>query len=235
MTDNAVRVRAECTRGSAGRRTLNFVSGPLLQDRKRSQRKADKLLRGRRALDTAAMGLPLLKLFFLAVKQVAKPVASRVKNFAVRSPTFSALMGRLGNGLYRNSVQIERIADGKEAMTTVAKLNQKRAVEEGSEFLAEVVVYSVSAVVLGVEYMVSKRKDEAKAAEVKRLEEANEELQWQEFAQLHKRVANLQSAVVELVAEREERERRSWWRRSASSSEGDIGRRLNELNPAWGR
>ena len=185
------------------------------------------------------MGLPLMKLFFVAVKQVAKPVASRVKAYAVGHPRFSSLMGRLGNGLYRNSVQIERMADGKEQLANVVRLNEKKAVERGSDFLAEMVVYIVSAGTLGVEYIVSKRKDEAKAADAKREREANEELQWQEFAQLHKRVANLQSAVLELVAEREERERRSWSRRvigrSSSASDGEIGRRLPELNPTWGR
>ena len=185
------------------------------------------------------MGLPLVKLFFVAVKQLAKPVANRVKSYAVGNPRFSTLMGRLGNQLYRNNVQLERMADGKEQLAHVFKLNEKRAVEQGSEFLAEMVIYTFSATTLGIEYFISKRKEDAKAAEAKRLEEANEELQWQEFAQLHKRVANLQSAVVELVAEREERERRSWWRRltgrSASSTDVVVGRQLHELNPTWGR
>ena len=50
----------------------------------------------------------------------------------------------------------------------------------------------------------SKASSDAKAATEKRLKEANEELQWQEFRQLHLRVEALKRTV-------EERERRRWW------------------------
>lgn len=188
------------------------------------------------------MGLPLVKLGFLAVKQVAKPVAARVKSHAKGHPVFQSYMARLGAFLHKNSVQIDRMADGKEQLTPtamrllLAKQNEAAAVEKGSDFLAEVVIYGISAGVLGFEYVMSKRKEEKKAAEEARVREANEELQWQEFKQLNTRVANLQSAVLELVREREEQQqRRRWWGGGSTASADTVGQRLPELNPPWGR
>ena len=191
------------------------------------------------------MGLPLIKLGFLAVKQVAKPVANRVKLYAKNAPGFQSYMARLGAFLYKNNVQIERMADGKEKLTPtamrllLAKQNEAAAVEKGSDFLAEMIIYGISASVLGFEYVITKRKEEKKAAEEARLQEANEQLQWQEFKQLNLRVANLQSAVLELVREREQRneelQRRRWWGGGTAAPADTVGKRLPELNPEWGR
>lgn len=53
------------------------------------------------------MGLPLIKLGLLAVKQVAKPVAQRIKVYASTHPTFSGLMVRMGRMLHVNTLQVE--------------------------------------------------------------------------------------------------------------------------------
>lgn len=98
------------------------------------------------------MGFPLIKLGFLAVKQVAKPVAQRIKVYAKGSDYFKRSMIELGRKLHASSVQIERMAEGKEQLKAVAELREAQAVERGSDFLAEVVVYGVSAGVVAAEY-----------------------------------------------------------------------------------
>lgn len=56
------------------------------------------------------MVLPVLKLGLLAVKQVAKPVANRIKGVALRSEVFRGIMVRGGQRLHRNVYQLERIS-----------------------------------------------------------------------------------------------------------------------------
>ena len=99
------------------------------------------------------MGFPLLKLAFLAVKQVAKPVASRIKT----APHLKGLMVRIGQALHRNSLQIERASDGKRRLpswrlSSVAKIDDQSALERGSDFVAELFIYSVSASIVGAEF-----------------------------------------------------------------------------------
>ena len=157
------------------------------------------------------MVLPLVKLGFLAVKQIAKPVAQRLKNQALNSPRWQRALVATGRRLHYNKLQIERIADGKALLKRerAPVLEQKQALMDGADFLAEMVIYGVSASILGIEYWTSRKKDLAKAAkeaakeaETQRLKEANEELQWQEFRQLNLRVAELNGRVAELEAAR---------------------------------
>ena len=159
------------------------------------------------------MVLPLVKLGFLAVKQIAKPVAQRLKNQALNSPRWQRALVATGRRLHYNKLQIERIADGKALLKRerAPVLERKQALMDGADFLAEMVIYGVSASILGIEYWTSRKKDLAKAAKeaakeatTQRLKEANEELQWQEFRQLNLRVAELNGRVAELEAARSE-------------------------------
>ncbi|EOD23904.1 hypothetical protein EMIHUDRAFT_206880 [Emiliania huxleyi CCMP1516] len=54
-----------------------------------------------------------IKLGFLAIKQVAKPVAARIKASARTSDTFRKLILAVGQRLHRNTLQLDRIAEGK--------------------------------------------------------------------------------------------------------------------------
>eukprot|EP00967_Tisochrysis_lutea_P085406 scaffold119879_cov28-Tisochrysis_lutea.AAC.5 len=60
-----------------------------------------------------AVGVPVLKLGLLAVKQIAKPIANRAKAAAKESAFFKAFVVSLGRGLHRLSIQMTRLADGK--------------------------------------------------------------------------------------------------------------------------
>ena len=166
------------------------------------------------------MVLPVLKLALLAVKQVAKPVANRIKGAALGSERFRQVMVRTGRRLHLNAFQVDRMADGKASLEAhyVPKIKEKEALERGSDFLAEMVVYSITAGVLGVEQWYSKKKERersaleaaklaAKEADARRLNALNEEQQWAEFKRLHQALVALQGRVNEL----EERGSRRWF------------------------
>ena len=167
-----------------------------------------------------------MKLLFVAVKQVAKPVANRIKLQAIDGPTFRGLLVRMGQAIDYSTIQLNRIAEGQATLKRerVARLNEKDALARGADFLAEMVVYAFSAGVVGAEYWMSESSKRAAAAKLAakeahqlREKEANEELQWQEFRQLNRKVAELQDrlASVEAQAQRDDAERRGrqrWWR-----------------------
>lgn len=155
-------------------------------------------------------GFPLIKLAFLAVKQAAKPVASRLKNFAKDHPSYRRGMVRIGRGLHWNELQLDRLAEGKARLARIppgGQLKESEAVERAGDFVAEGFIYSVSATILGVEYVLSKRKEEKKAAEAERKEAANEARQWQELRRLNDEVSRLNAEVSRLT------ERRGWFSR----------------------
>jgi len=164
------------------------------------------------------MVLPLIKLAFLAVKQVSKPVANRIKDNAITNERLHGAMVWVGQRLHYNMIQVNRIADGLGALKSerVGLLKEKEALVRGADFLAEMVVYSVSAGVLGAEYWLSEQKAKkaaaaaaAKEAEALRLKELNEKQQWREFEQLNCKLEEAQrrlSAMEEMMA----RQRR-WW------------------------
>ena len=163
------------------------------------------------------MGLPLIKLAFLAVKQVAKPIATRVKTSARENPLFRSTIIATGRRLHFGSVGIEHYADGaslrqvRQMLRGLADPPEAKALERGTDFVAEMVVYSVSASIIGAEYYMSEKKaaktaaaKAARVAEVLRLKELNEELQWQEVRQLHLILSDVRYRLQKL-------EERRWW------------------------
>ncbi len=172
------------------------------------------------------MVLPLLKLAFLAVKQAAKPIANQIKTSAVNSGAIKSTLLRVGRRLNYNVIQINRLAEGQPLLKRerVPVLNEKDALTKGSDFLAEMVVYGISAGVLGAEYVISSRKAmaaEAQKAERKAKKDAeaakNEARQWDEFRKLNLRLIEMQGRLEAL----EEAEK---MRRLQGEGQGWFGR-----------
>jgi hypothetical protein len=166
------------------------------------------------------MAVPFVKLFFLAVKQVSKPVASRIKAGALNSERLRRSMVSVGQRLNLNAVQLERIADGMAPLKTerVKQLNEKEALTRGADFLAEMVVYSVSASIIGIEHWMSQQKarkaaakEAAKEVEARRLKEENEARQWRKFQELDSTLLELRQRLSAIEAAEERRQRSGWW------------------------
>ena len=175
------------------------------------------------------MVLPFLKLGLLAVKQAAKPIAASIKTSAVQSNSVRQSMISVGRRLHYNVFQLNRVAEGNSMLKKerVPVLNEKEALAKGSDFLAEMVVYSITAGVLLAEVQVSSRKAKQAEAEkaakkaAKRAKEAqehaeNEERQWAEFQRLNTQLTALQarlSALEDTEARHAQvlQRGRSWW------------------------
>ena len=144
------------------------------------------------------------KLFFLAVRQVSKPVAGVIKTAALSSEGFSAVLASAGQQWHRLRIRVTRASEGKVRLGSISPLSPERAMRDGADLLSEFFIYGVSSVIVVYEFRKAKLKDEAKerkeeAAEIRRREEhrLNELKQWEEFSRLHNSISLLQDEVRE--------------------------------------
>jgi hypothetical protein len=72
--------------------------------------------------------LLVLKLFFLGVRQISKPIANRAKDAAHSSWLLKAVAVGLGRGMYRLQTQVTRLSAGKPPLLRVAQLEEEEAV-----------------------------------------------------------------------------------------------------------
>lgn len=183
----------------------------------------------------AAAGVPFLKLAFLAVKQLSKPIANRAKAAARNSDAFRGIVVAVGRQIHQLQIQLTRLAEGKVSLAHITPLREQAAVDRGAEFVSEMVIYSVAASTIVYEYQQSasekKRKEAEAAAEEERRLEANkalEQRQCEQLDMLNKRITLLdeqlwalrQEQAAHRAAERARGERaaQGWWRWFGSSS-----------------
>lgn len=111
--------------------------------------------------------LPVLKLFFLGVKQLSKPVAGFIKNRAKNSPQFKQHVLNAAQLWHRVNVRASQAASNASAEARALRikpLDEATAVATFTDILGEGVIYLVAAVALVVEYQMSAEKDAKKAA-----------------------------------------------------------------------
>ena len=69
----------------------------------------------------------MLKLFFLGVRQISKPIANRAKDAAHSSGLMKAVAVGIGRGMYRLQTQVTRLSEGKPPLLRVAQLEEEEA------------------------------------------------------------------------------------------------------------
>jgi hypothetical protein len=111
--------------------------------------------------------LPILKLFFLGVKQLSKPVAGFIKNRAKNSPAFKEHVINAAQLWHRVNVRASQAASNASAEARAVRikpLDEATAVSTFTDILGEGVIYFIAAVALVIEYQMSSEKDAKKAA-----------------------------------------------------------------------
>eukprot|EP00326_Haptolina_ericina_P008171 CAMPEP_0181215666 /NCGR_PEP_ID=MMETSP1096-20121128/26138_1 /TAXON_ID=156174 ORGANISM="Chrysochromulina ericina, Strain CCMP281" /NCGR_SAMPLE_ID=MMETSP1096 /ASSEMBLY_ACC=CAM_ASM_000453 /LENGTH=149 /DNA_ID=CAMNT_0023307543 /DNA_START=39 /DNA_END=489 /DNA_ORIENTATION=+ len=144
-----------------------------------------------------------------------------------------------GRTLNRFSIQLERRAEGKEALAHIAPLNETKATNSGAEFFSELIIYGIAGATVVYEYRLNegqktqKEREAAKKEVERRTEMArNEARQWDEFSALNSRISALE---VELSALRQQADLAS----GGGGEDGGVSRhidsRLGGLHKAGGR
>ena len=158
------------------------------------------------------------KLFFLAVRQVSKPLAGVAKQAAANSENFRGVMAFIGRGLHRMDLQVSRVAEGKALLKSITTLPEERAVVRGADLVSELVIYSVAGATVYYEYNLAQQKDKAKTEKAAAAEALNEQKQWEAFERNRDEIQHLQKRLTlmqeELQLLRTEAARESELRRS---------------------
>mmetsp|Transcript_5687 Transcript_5687/g.15194 ORF Transcript_5687/g.15194 Transcript_5687/m.15194 type:complete len:187 (+) Transcript_5687:333-893(+) len=145
--------------------------------------------------------LPLGKLFGVFLKQLSKPVASRIKERAKTHPTLSNVCAGLGEGLHRVTVRIFRSSRDADTAAEVKPLKREKAVERGAELIGETFVFAVVGGVTANE-VINARKESAARAVAKEQRSLDKAQQRQaEYAKRDARLDALEAAVAQLQRE----------------------------------
>ncbi|GFO50515.1 optic atrophy 3 protein homolog [Plakobranchus ocellatus] len=106
---------------------------------------------------------PLIKLGYLAIRQISKPIANYIKRQAKSSPFIRTWICMPPAQLYHwweVNIHLRMMGLGK--AKNVEKLTDKEAIELGGEMLGEFIIFSVAAVILVLEYQRGARREAAK-------------------------------------------------------------------------
>ncbi|KFM63192.1 putative OPA3-like protein, partial [Stegodyphus mimosarum] len=111
------------------------------------------------------VAFPLVKLAALALRQISKPLANRLKNRAKNSLFFRTYICMPPAQLYHwveVNVKMRMLNLGKP--TEVPKLNEAMAIELGADLLGEATIFMVAVLTLTAEYVRNARNEKAKEA-----------------------------------------------------------------------
>jgi optic atrophy 3 protein len=109
--------------------------------------------------------MPLIKLGYLLIRTVAKPVANILKRQTKDNPAFRSICVRLAQRYHRTEIQMSRRLGGASKTVTdaaVRPLDEQRAIELGANFLGETLVFLVAGTVLILDQTVSAQKEYAR-------------------------------------------------------------------------
>lgn len=149
--------------------------------------------------------LPLVKLGYLLVRTVAKPISSSLKKQAKDHPTFRNACIGLAQSYHRLEVRMRRRLAAKNgggtlepnsALTeqSVRPLDEQKAIELGADFFGEALVFGVAGILLVME---ATRNHRAEMARRQLIEDKFEQL-FSDVLQLNERHAELVSQIEAL-------------------------------------
>lgn len=144
------------------------------------------------------MPMPLVKLGYLFIRTVAKPVSSIIKRQAKDHPTFRHACARLAQLYHRVDVRLRRrlaARAGEDVSARVRPLDEQKAVELGANFIGEALVFGVAGAVLIADQARSMRAESAR----RRLTEATFEQLVDQVLKLSEQQDRLSDRLDELA------------------------------------
>jgi len=138
--------------------------------------------------------LPLVKLGYLLIRTIAKPISGMIKQQAKEHPTFRRNCVRVAQYYHRVEVRMRRRLAARQAhspesveaavMAAVRPLDESKAVELGASFISEAIVFGVAGALLIAE---SARAYRAEQVRRRMIEERFEQL-FSDISSLYERV-----------------------------------------------
>ena len=109
--------------------------------------------------------MPLIKLGYLLIRTVAKPVANALKKQTKDHPGFRAACVRLAQTYHRTEIKMSRRLGGATRAASeaaVRPLDEQKAIEVGANFLGETLVFLVAGTVLIIDQTLAAQKEQAR-------------------------------------------------------------------------
>lgn len=134
--------------------------------------------------------MPLIKLGYLLIRTVAKPVANVLKQQTKNHPVFRSACVRLAQTYHRSEIKMSRRLGGASKAVTeaaVRPLDEQKAIEVGANFLGETLVFIVAGTVLILDQTVSAQKEQVRRQIIE-----------DKFNQIFKEIDELKAEVKEL-------------------------------------
>lgn len=134
--------------------------------------------------------MPLIKLGYLLIRTVAKPVANVLKQQTKNHPVFRSACVRLAQTYHRSEIKMSRRLGGASKAVTeaaVRPLDEQKAIEVGANFLGETLVFIVAGTVLILDQTVSAQKEQVRRQIIE-----------DKFTQIFKEIDELKAEVKEL-------------------------------------
>ena len=137
------------------------------------------------------------KLGALLIKQLSKPLSTRIKAQSKNSALFQAVSVKVGRFVYQTTTRLNLWNLGHK-VKNIKPLTEQEAINRGSDVLGEVVVYSVSAGLIVYEYRRRDLADDVKKANKADRRAAKEERMRLRFEALEVQIHVLQQRCDEL-------------------------------------
>lgn len=121
--------------------------------------------------------MPLIKLGYLLIRTISKPVSSIIKRQARTNSKFREGCQKIAQSYHRIEIKMARkLANDKGGEREIKKLNQEKAVEVGSEFIGEALVFGVAGILLVLDQSRTYKRDKRRKLQLeerlKKIEEA---------------------------------------------------------------
>ncbi|KAG0456466.1 hypothetical protein HPP92_024254 [Vanilla planifolia] len=133
------------------------------------EKASPKRRKSRRGNELERMILPFVKLGTLALRTLAKPIASKLKQQAGVHPRFRELIVNLAQTNHRFSTTLQRRIYGHSTDVEIRPLNEEKAVQAAVDLIGELFIFSVAGGAIVFEVQRSSRS-EAKKEELRRQE-----------------------------------------------------------------
>jgi hypothetical protein len=149
--------------------------------------------------------LPFIKIFAVLFKEVSKPLASSIKNFAKTHPTFRGFA--LATGRYHEyfsqHVEVLWASGGRTRLRELKPVPEQTALTVGADLMSQGFLLSTAMGLVWLEYARANQTKEAEAREKAEREAAKSAIREARLLDIERQVADLQCRLVvaELRAE----------------------------------
>ncbi|GMS80281.1 hypothetical protein PENTCL1PPCAC_2456 [Pristionchus entomophagus] len=141
------------------------------------------------------MGLPAIQLIMIAARQVSKPIAEAMINYGKSHPLFrNRVLIPVGRSLVHLTTRLKMKRLGLGSPTTVATVSEATALEQASDFIQQVVLFSYSVGVFASYYYWTKWYS-PETMKVDDFEKWKEEAE-KENGELMNRIKRLEDALI---------------------------------------